>query len=238
MSNHQYPVTNDRSKAGSVLLVLRVWSWFGPWHLVIGRFGIILLFAAQSLQGATNTVASTNSTTISTNAPKPPKPITTPAPKPWPTILRGPYLQCGTTNSMVVRWRTDIPAASAVRYGLSATNLNKKTNTSGSLTEHVVLLSGLKPDTKYYYSLVTPDCPILATLSNNTLRVSATNSSLAVSAEKSLQLASVTNQTLILSAQKNKLMIGNPQNGRLVASSNSVLTVSTSNNWLLVRWTN
>src|SRR2546427_9874055 len=35
-----------------------------------------------------------------------------PPAQPVPTIVRGPYLQLRTTNSMVVRWRMDIPAVS------------------------------------------------------------------------------------------------------------------------------
>ncbi len=208
------------------------------------------VLAATSILGAatdsailsTNKTALTNSSALAssahTNAPKIPKPLTTPPVKPWPVILRGPYLQCGTTSSMVIRWRTDIPAASIVRYGLSPTHLNKKTNSPGSLTEHVVMLAGMQPDTKYFYSIGAPDCPILATLTNNMLFVSTTNSSLAVSAFRSLQLASVTNGTLVLSAFNNKLIITNPKNGQALDSSNSVLLVSTTNDALLVRLTN
>src|SRR6266702_3073587 len=82
---------------------------------------------------------------------KPPKLPIIPLAKPLPVIVRGPYLQCGTTNSVVLRWRTDAPGPSIVRFGLSPTNLNKSAASAGSLTEHVVLLRGLKPDTKYFY---------------------------------------------------------------------------------------
>ena len=34
-----------------------------------------------------------------------------------PRIVRGPYLQVGTQTNMLVRWRTDIAAASSVAYG-------------------------------------------------------------------------------------------------------------------------
>src|SRR5260221_10348806 len=205
------------------------------------------LVAATSLLSAagdppathTNKVALSNAaSSASTNAPKAPKPILTPVPKTLPVITRGPSLQCGTTNSMVIRWRTDLPAPSIVRYGLSLTNLNKKTNTTDTLTEHVVLLSGLQPDTKYYYRIGAVDCPLLATLTNTALLVSVTNGSLAVSTPAGLQFANVTNETLLLSAVKNKLLITNPKNGRVANSSNALLMVSTTNNALLVRWTN
>ena len=32
-------------------------------------------------------------------------------------VTRGPYLQLGTTNSIVVRWRTNVPTTSQVSYG-------------------------------------------------------------------------------------------------------------------------
>src|SRR5262245_3655249 len=40
-----------------------------------------------------------------------------------PSLTRGPYLQLGTPNSMVVRWRTEQASPSIVRFGLSSTNL-------------------------------------------------------------------------------------------------------------------
>jgi hypothetical protein len=48
-----------------------------------------------------------------------------PAPQRVPTIIRGPYLQMGTTNSMVVRWRTDLPAGNSVSYGSSLGRLSR-----------------------------------------------------------------------------------------------------------------
>ena len=189
-----------------------------------------------NLAGLTNAVSTPS--TGSTNAPKVPKPIITHTVKALPVIIRGPYLQCGTTNSMVIRWRTDVPTPSIVRYGLSVSDLNKKTNSSGNLTEHVVLLSGLLPDTRYYYAVGSPDCPILVTLTNNMLTVSTTNGPMAVSTTQRVQLANVTNQALTLSVFKNQLIINNPKNGKVVNSTNAVLVVSTTNNALLVTWTN
>src|SRR5437867_8609171 len=214
-------------------------------------FGLMLLFvlAATSVSGATNqsSTAATNQPAgtnaaakphADTNAEKPPKLIITPTPKALPNIIRGPYLQCGTTNSMVIRWRTDVPCPSVVRYGLSLTNLNKKTNSSGILSEHVVLISGLQPDTRYYYSLGTADCPIFARLTNNMLFVSTTNGAMAVSTAQRVELANVTNETLVLRVEKKQLLIARPKDGRVVNSSNTVLVVSTTNHSLVVNWTN
>lgn len=70
-------------------------------------------------------------------------------------LVRGPYLQSGTPNSMIVRWRTDLPSSSSVRFGLSTTNLKFNARAQGALTEHIVLLTNLTPNTRYYYALST-----------------------------------------------------------------------------------
>ena len=72
-----------------------------------------------------------------------------------PKLTRGPYLQLPTTNSMVIRWRTDRTAKGMIHYGLSLDNLTNQTDHAGQLTEHVVQLAKLKPNTRYWYSLWT-----------------------------------------------------------------------------------
>lgn len=67
-------------------------------------------------------------------------------------VTRGPYLQSGTPDSMVVRWRTEEPDTSVVRYGRAITNLNHTEESPGTMTEHVVLLEGLRNDTRYFYT--------------------------------------------------------------------------------------
>lgn len=70
-------------------------------------------------------------------------------------LVRGPYLQCGTPESMMVRWRTDKLAGSTVRFGLSSTNLRYTARTPGLHIDHVVVLTNLSADTRYYYALAT-----------------------------------------------------------------------------------
>ena len=72
-------------------------------------------------------------------------------------VVRGPYLQIGTPNSVVVRWRTDVPTDSAVRFGSDAGALNREVKTKWKTTEHIVALEGLAPSTKYFYSIDTDD---------------------------------------------------------------------------------
>jgi hypothetical protein len=68
-------------------------------------------------------------------------------------LLRGPYLQLGTPSSVTVKWRTDDLTDSVVRYGRGLDNLNLSATQGDLTTEHAVTLSGLAPDTKYFYSI-------------------------------------------------------------------------------------
>ena len=68
-------------------------------------------------------------------------------------VTRGPYLQSATPTGITIRWRTDQPTGSAVRYGLHADALNRIEHIQEHTTEHVVELRGLAPDTRYFYSV-------------------------------------------------------------------------------------
>ena len=69
------------------------------------------------------------------------------------TITRGPYLQMGTPTSVFVRWRTNLPTNSRVQYGTAEGALSSTTDDTTSTTEHQVQLTGLIPDTQYFYSI-------------------------------------------------------------------------------------
>jgi hypothetical protein len=68
-------------------------------------------------------------------------------------ITRGPYLQQGTPDSVIVRWRTATATDSRVRFGNAAGNLNSSVDDTAVTTEHEVRLTGLTADTTYYYSI-------------------------------------------------------------------------------------
>lgn len=68
-------------------------------------------------------------------------------------LVRGPYLQKATPTSIVLRWRTNNKVNSIVKYGLSPTDLSQSAVELLPKTEHAVLLSNLKPYTRYYYSV-------------------------------------------------------------------------------------
>lgn len=68
-------------------------------------------------------------------------------------IVRGPYLQSGTPGSIVVKWRTNTFTESIVNYGTSITTLNTDVTDNTLSLDHEVELTGLTPNTKYFYNL-------------------------------------------------------------------------------------
>ncbi|MFN7965046.1 MAG: metallophosphoesterase [Acidobacteriota bacterium] len=78
-----------------------------------------------------------------------------------PLVSRGPYLQRGSSTGVTVRWRTNVASDSEVRYGTSPTLLTSVAGSSTPSTEHVVSLTGLAPDTRYYYSVGTTAGPLV-----------------------------------------------------------------------------
>lgn len=78
------------------------------------------------------------------------------------SVTRGPYLQTGTPTSVIVRWRTDAPSDSRVSYGESPQRLAFSTGELTLTTEHIIKLSNLTPNTKYYYSVGTSSQAALA----------------------------------------------------------------------------
>jgi hypothetical protein len=88
-------------------------------------------------------------------------------------LTRGPYLQAAASNSITLRWRTDVPAASIVVYGTDSTNISY-IYSSAQTTEHSFKLSRLKPSTSYFYSVGTstetlaqgPDCKFITAPGN------------------------------------------------------------------------
>jgi hypothetical protein len=70
------------------------------------------------------------------------------------SLTRGPYLQQGSPTEVVVRWRTSSATNSRVRIGTALANpLPTIVSDAASTTEHVVKVTGLQANTKYYYSV-------------------------------------------------------------------------------------
>lgn len=72
-----------------------------------------------------------------------------------PRLVRGPYLQSGTTSNVIVRWRTDRATESKVLFGFSPQQLFFQVSDPAPKTEHIVMLNGLQPDNRYYYAVAS-----------------------------------------------------------------------------------
>jgi hypothetical protein len=70
-------------------------------------------------------------------------------------VTRGPYLQQGTSTSVVVRWRTGTPTDSRVQHGPAPGSLINMVDDPTLTTEHVVTLTGLTPNETVCYSIGT-----------------------------------------------------------------------------------
>ncbi len=73
-----------------------------------------------------------------------------------PRVERGPYLQKFTPTSVTIRWRTDINNQSTVHYGTSPGNLDNAVSATGTTDDHSVEITGLQPNTIYYYGIGDP----------------------------------------------------------------------------------
>jgi hypothetical protein len=83
-------------------------------------------------------------------------------PLPPPRLTRGPYLQRATTSNIVVRWRTSQAADSRVHFGLAADALVWEVHAAGPTTEHLLALTNLAPDTRYFYAIGTTEAVLSA----------------------------------------------------------------------------
>jgi hypothetical protein len=69
------------------------------------------------------------------------------------TVIRGPYLQSPTENTIVIKWRTDVSCNSRVNYGTSLGSLSQTAFSTVPKTEHTITLTDLLPGTTYYYEV-------------------------------------------------------------------------------------
>jgi hypothetical protein len=71
------------------------------------------------------------------------------------TLVKGPYLQTGTANSMIVKWQTNILTDTKIAYGTNPSSLTSFSTSAALDTIHEVKLIGLNPYTKYFYAIGT-----------------------------------------------------------------------------------
>ncbi len=68
-------------------------------------------------------------------------------------LIRGPYLQMGRPDGMVIKWRTSHPAYSIINYDTSLDSLNYTIGDSILKFDHEITIDNLLPNTKYYYQI-------------------------------------------------------------------------------------
>ena len=68
-------------------------------------------------------------------------------------LTREPYVQCGSSTGMVVRWQTDWFCDGVLRYGTNVGALDHAMTNAALTTEHEMKIGALDSDTTYYYSV-------------------------------------------------------------------------------------
>ncbi len=69
------------------------------------------------------------------------------------SIHRGPYLQVTTPTGTTIAWTTDAPSNARVKFGLALGQLTSQVDVPATTLHHEVVLSGLQPNTTYYYTI-------------------------------------------------------------------------------------
>ncbi len=69
------------------------------------------------------------------------------------TLSRQPYLQDGTADGAVVRWRTSTPTATALWIGATPTSLQQVVFQAAAVTDHAATVRGLPAETRFYYGV-------------------------------------------------------------------------------------
>jgi len=71
-----------------------------------------------------------------------------------PTLTRGPYLQMGSETALSFRWRTSVACYGRVQVGASnGTYTTATADETCPTTEHIIRVTGLTADTKYFYRI-------------------------------------------------------------------------------------
>ena len=76
--------------------------------------------------------------------------------EPYLQFLVGPYLQHSTQTTMAIMWETNLLSNSVVEYG-EQLPLNNRAQNDELKTIHEIILTGLAPETKYFYRVISQD---------------------------------------------------------------------------------
>lgn len=90
------------------------------------------------------------------------------------TIVRGPYLQVLTPNSVMVCWRTDIATDSKVFFGTDFNNQISFSSDNNLKTDHYITLNNLTPSTQYFYSVANQSTMLSANKYSQRFRTAPT----------------------------------------------------------------
>jgi phosphodiesterase/alkaline phosphatase D-like protein len=71
-------------------------------------------------------------------------------------MMGGPNVAT-TDDTATITWKTDDQAATIVRFGTNANNLNQVEKQSGGARDHKIVLTGLMPGTTYSFAIMTND---------------------------------------------------------------------------------
>lgn len=69
------------------------------------------------------------------------------------TIVRGAYMNIATDSSITILWRTKDSCSSEVRIGTSLGVFSQMVQDTNKVIDHAIHITGLLPQTKYYYSV-------------------------------------------------------------------------------------
>ncbi len=70
-------------------------------------------------------------------------------------IVAGPIPENVTSNSARIWWQTNSPSSTILRYGTDANNLSQHKEVAWGQASHQIDLTGLQPDTTYYFEIDT-----------------------------------------------------------------------------------
>ena len=68
-------------------------------------------------------------------------------------ISKGPVLEMVGDNSAVIAWSTNVAGSTVLKYGTDPNNLTQTAQAPWGETTHRVTLSGLQPNTTYYFQV-------------------------------------------------------------------------------------
>ncbi len=96
-----------------------------------------------------------------------------------PSVHRGPMIQIVTPTSAVIKWRTDVPSDSRVRFGAAPGALDGLVDDATLSVEHEITVPNLVPATTYYYSIGTSTSELAGNSPDHFFKTHPTQDSLA-----------------------------------------------------------